>query len=64
MNLTLKLKILEKYGSQARFADEIGENESAISRVIHGRKWLPREKRLFWATTLEANERKLFQNQQ
>ena len=38
MNFPLKMKILEKYGTQADFAVLVGLSESGLSRIIRGRK--------------------------
>ena len=36
-NLKLKAMIIERFGSQAIGARELGINESRLSRIIHGR---------------------------
>jgi transcriptional regulator with XRE-family HTH domain len=51
----LRLKILEKYHSQANFALELKVDESVISRVLHGRRGLTEENREKWAKALECD---------
>jgi hypothetical protein len=60
MNLKLKLKIIEKYGGQWRFAPAVDEHESVISKVIRGRKELSNEKKRIWAKALECRVRDIF----
>jgi len=38
MNLRLKFKILEEFGSQSKFARECGRNDCWISRIVTGRQ--------------------------
>jgi hypothetical protein len=38
MNLKLKLRILERYRTQSRFAVACGKGENWISRIIQGRE--------------------------
>ena len=45
INLILKLLILEKFGSQANFAQTVGADEGLVSRIVHGRRFLPRKKK-------------------
>ena len=59
-NLDLKFKILRKYPSQAEFAQELGINESKVSRVIRGRSTLAPDERKKWAQLLGVETRKLF----
>lgn len=58
MNRVLKAKIIERFGSQANFAQTMGSSEPLISRVIRGRIELEQEEKEKWATALkyEANE--------
>jgi plasmid maintenance system antidote protein VapI len=39
MNLILKAKIVENYGTQADFAQVIGIDETIVSRVVRGAVW-------------------------
>jgi hypothetical protein len=45
LNLPLKAKIIEKFGSQANFSEVINEPEPAISRTIRGRRKLDEQGR-------------------
>jgi len=38
MNLVLKISILQKYQSQADFAQMVGIRDDALSRIIRGRR--------------------------
>ena len=60
MNVKLKLKIIEKYGSQADFAQALKINETAISRIIRGRKKLPDDQRKIWAKALHCDPDDIF----
>ena len=60
MNLNLKFRILEIYGSQADFAQIIGEHENIVSRVIKGRRQLSQEKKELWARKLRSSVKALF----
>ena len=60
MNLILKGKIIEKYGSQWRFAHCLGTHEHVVSQVVRERKSLPPEDRKKWAEKLQDDEERLF----
>ena len=60
MNLKLKARIIEKYGTQADFAPVIDTDESLISKIIRGRRTLPVEKQVEWAEALGSTPRELF----
>lgn len=60
MNLKLKAKIIEKYGTQADFAPVIDIDESLISKIVRGRRTLPVEKQVEWAEALGSTPRELF----
>jgi transcriptional regulator with XRE-family HTH domain len=60
MNLSLKLKIMKLYRSQADFALAVGAQESLVSRVIRGRRELSNEKKRQWAEKLDCNANELF----
>jgi len=62
MNLSLKMAILEKYGKQYRFADEVGVDEVTLSRIVNGRRELNTEERLRWAEILGRKPEELFDN--
>ena len=62
MNLKLKSKIVEKYGTQSDFAPVVNEDETIISRVIRGRRELNPEKQKIWADVLGCEPKELFQH--
>lgn len=51
-NMKLRLKIVEKFRSQTRFAYELGEEEAVVSRVVNGWRKLSPEKQAQWARAL------------
>ncbi len=59
MNLRLKAKIVEHFGTQAAFADFIGEHEAVVSKVVRGRRSLGHESRQRWAKALECKPEEL-----
>lgn len=61
MNLKLKAKIIEKFGTQADFAIVAKGDESFISRVVRGRRNLSPEDQKSWATLLDCEPNKLFE---
>jgi plasmid maintenance system antidote protein VapI len=62
MNRTLKARIIEKYGTQADFAQIMGIDETIVSRVVRNRRELAREKKQEWAKALDCNPQDVFQN--
>jgi len=60
MNKSLKLKIIEKFDTQADFAQVVNEDESIISRVIRGRRELNPEKQRAWARALKCKPEEIF----
>ena len=60
MDLNLKLKILERYRSQADFASVVGMREPDISRVVHGRLKLSKDKPKEWAKALSCKPEEIF----
>ena len=60
LNLKLKLKIIEKYGGQWRFAAAVGEHESTVSKIIRGQKDLPENKRSIWSKALGCKPEEIF----
>jgi len=60
MNLKLKAKIIERYGSQVDFSEAINVNETIISKVIRGRRTLAPEKQVEWASVLHSTPAELF----
>ena len=49
MNKILNAKIVERYGTQADFAEAIDTDETIISRIIRGRRTLGPEMQINWA---------------
>ena len=61
MNLKLKAKIIEKYGTQADFAPVINTDESLISKFIRGRRKLSPENQTIWANALDCKPSDIFE---
>ena len=59
-NLKLKAVIIEKFGSQSNFSQEIKVREPVISRVINNRHSLSQEERERWAKMLGVEATELF----
>jgi hypothetical protein len=60
MNKKLKAKIVEKYGTQADFAQAVKTDETIISRIIRGRRTLDLEAQHTWARVLDCNAEDIF----
>lgn len=60
MNKTLRLRIIERYGTQADFAQDVRVDESLVSRVIRGRRRLSSNDQKRWAKYLRSKPGKLF----
>ena len=60
INKQLKARIFEVFGTQADYAQEIGEDETLVSKVIRGRRTLSLEKQEVWATALGRKPQELF----
>ena len=58
--MRLKARIVEAFGTQADFAQEIGEDETLISKIICGRRTLSLEKQKKWAEALGCKPNDLF----
>jgi len=52
MNKKLKAKIIERFGSQADFAQAIKTDETIVSRVVRGRRTLNPEAQKTWGKVL------------
>ena len=63
MNKALKLRIVEKFDSQANFAQFLGIDESYLSRVIRGRKSISKERKEHWAEVLNCKISELFSDE-
>ena len=55
MNNKLKAKIIERFGSQADFAQEIQVDESIVSRIVRGRRVLSPEDQATWCKVLDCD---------
>ena len=44
LNKRLKARIIEVHGTQGDYAEDIGEDETLVSKVIRGRRTLSHEK--------------------
>jgi transcriptional regulator with XRE-family HTH domain len=60
MNKALRLKIVERFGSQSDFCSATGENESLVSRVIRGREKISDQKKEKWALALGCEPVEIF----
>ena len=63
MNRILKAKIIERYGTQADFAQAIATDEPTISRIIRGRRDLCLEKKIIWAKALGCKPKEIFSDE-
>ena len=63
VNLKLKAKIVEKYGTQADFAPVINTDESLISKIIRGRRKLDTKMQFVWAKALGCRPEDIFTNE-
>ena len=52
-NLELKGRIIQKYGSQGRFAKHLGKTEQTITAKLNGRSQFSRDDILTWCNALE-----------
>ncbi len=55
MNLKIRAKIIERYGSQANFSTVVKRDEAFISRVLHRRRYLTMEEAERWGELLGIN---------
>ena len=62
MNKKLKSRIIEKYGTQADFAQAMKMDESIVSRVVRGRRTLQPATKKAWANALEWELEDLFKD--
>ena len=60
LNIRLKLKIIEYYGGQWRFAAAVDEHESAVSKVVRYQRALSDEKKRIWAKALRCKPEQIF----
>lgn len=62
MNRRLRLKIIERFGTQADFASKVKADETLVSRVIRGRRAISKEMRAAWADALRCAPEDIFEN--
>ena len=55
LNLKLKFKIIEKFGTQYKFAKAVSRDETYISKIIRGARSLSEDEALEWAKVLGCN---------
>lgn len=60
MNTRLKIKILERFGTQVRFCRKAGLHESQVSRVVRGHIAPPKDERARWAKLLGCRVAEIF----
>jgi plasmid maintenance system antidote protein VapI len=60
MNLRLKARIIELFGTQSDFALTIGADESVVSKIVRGRRTLTAEDQKRWAEVLQTSPEKIF----
>ena len=60
MNRKLKAKIVERFGTQADFAQAIKTDETIVSRVVRGRRTLNPEGQKTWGTALSCDPKEVF----
>jgi transcriptional regulator with XRE-family HTH domain len=61
MRAVLKVAILQKYGRQADFAEELGLCETILSRIVCGRRAPTEEQKRIISRKLGVSESELFQ---
>jgi|APSaa5957512622_1039677.scaffolds.fasta_scaffold08511_3 plasmid maintenance system antidote protein VapI len=54
MNRKLKLKIIERFGTQSDFAQAASLDDATVSRVVRGRRELSVEEKARWAKLLKT----------
>ncbi len=64
MNLKLKGRIVERFGSQANFALVAKVDEPFLSRVVTGRRQLPEDEQERWCSLLGCKPAELFNGTQ
>jgi hypothetical protein len=63
MNWDLKMKIIERFSSQADFAKVIDTDETIVSRVVRGRRKLKPAIQRLWADALQCKPKDIFANE-
>jgi plasmid maintenance system antidote protein VapI len=54
-NKKLRLKVIERFDNQANFAQTIGMDESAVSRILNNRKKLRPDEAKNWQRFLDCS---------
>ena len=49
----LKGRIIEKYGTQGRFAEALGVNQNAVSKKLNGKTSFDKKEILIWSALLD-----------
>jgi len=62
INKSLRLKIIERFGTQADFAQTMGVDEALVSRVVRRRRTLQEPERARWAKALKCKPSEIFQS--
>ena len=60
MNIRLRLKIIECFGNQSRFASKLSIQDSVVSLVVRGRYNLTSEEKSIWADALKCDVSDVF----
>lgn len=60
INIPLKVRILEQFGSQRAFAVKMVKHESQVSNVVRGRWILTTEEKRRWSKFLDCNIEEIF----
>jgi transcriptional regulator with XRE-family HTH domain len=60
INTKLKARILERFGSQTDFSEEVGQHESFISKVVRNRREPSQETKEHWASILNCEVKDIF----
>ena len=60
MNVALKVKIIERFATQADFAMRLGVDDAVVSRVVRGRRQLPKDQQKRWAAALKCKTSEIF----
>ncbi len=55
LNLKLKLKIIEKFKTQADFAEKLGIRDEILSRIVRGRRPLTDNEIKEWSQLLDVD---------
>ncbi len=61
-NYKLKCKIMEKFGTQNKFAEAIVFPREYVSFVVRGRMNLTNEQKNLWSKVLESTVEELFES--